>query len=594
MIKLKRFGGIGKAEEAQPAPQRRREISLRKALPFEAMKPEERNGLLRLKLAPLTGDENAKIPVVANLRSQVCLLPNGTLVAGTQQAGHQIVAQVAESAAKIGVNIVAYRTASLEDIKLLVTAGTARSFEDDVELVPMQKEILQLFADALAADATDVKVSTGPHSGEVMFCINDSWYKVYEWDPEYTRRWLASSFNLCQAPDGVYREGQQQKARLSSTSVPLPGNIESIRMQFLPLARGGRALVARLLKARTLGTKRTMESLGYDAEHIALMRVIRSNPSGVILMCGPTGSGKSTTLVVSMEALYEENNGKNHILTIEDPAEYEIRCATQTEATNANTEQEKTAAFGELFNAALRAKPHVIMVGEVRGRAAGKMLIEASMTGHQCWSTIHASGALTVPSRLNEMGIDRYLVRDPTIITGVIFQRLLPTLCQDCALPLRAEQRFSPTMKAFLEGVTPDYGALRFHNPSGCDACRRGRSAQVGYSGQTVCAEVLIPSGPILDLCLDGERHRAERIWLSEPGILTAFEHAVRKMNVGLIDPEDVFRKLYDKHGLERLVENPTRLMSVVTGRWPRPQARGGHAPHIREAEPPASSVAAE
>ena len=553
---------------------------------FRPLSDDERGWIFSTRPKVLTGGDDRPIPVGAQAKVFVCLLENGWLLANSGNEKHPTVRDVYEKAESAGIKIERCCLVPMDDIKRVYNFSEAGDYSQSASYVAMQKRVLDVFSDALAVDATDVKVVVGQLKAEVSFCINDLFYPYQQWDPAEARLWLEASFNMAQGSDATYKENKAQKARISSTVRPLPGNIESLRMQYLALARGGRALVSRLLKARSITKRMTMQDLGYDPEHIAAMARIRSTVSGVIVFCGPTGSGKSTSLVVSLESRYEEMNRQINILTIEDPAEYDIPCAMQTESVNAGSEDDQLESFNELFHAALRSKPHVIMVGEVRGRAAGKLLIAAAQSGHQVWTTIHASSALTVPSRMQEMGIERYLIRDPGNIIGIVFQRLLATLCDGCKQPLDVSRRFSPQFAHFMKATCPDLTKLRFHNPAGCAKCTRkdARVSQLGYSGQTVCAEVVEPTGELLDACLAGERLSAQDIWLARPKTLTAFEHGVRKMVQGRIDPKTVFDKVYDQANVERLVRDPERLHAVITGEWPKAARFDPNASYARPA----------
>ena len=536
-------------------------------LPAETeISPEDVQEMISKGVEIVSGDEARRFPIPKSARGFICLMANGTLLVTKGQNNHPAIPELLEKMERADFRLLAVHVVDMETIQSLYDRGSRKSVaENDVER--MVKDVLALFEEAIDYNATDIKIELKNGFGEVRLCVNDNWIDYRQYTPDYTRLFLASAYNLCSVSDGTYKEGEYQMARLSSEDQNLPRNLESVRMQFGPVAGNGRFLVARLLFSRMgAAARKTMEGLGYDPEHIALMRDIRATPFGVILMVGPTGSGKSTTLAVSLERRYEEMLKKINIVSIEDPPEYEIYGTLQLPISNVTREEERAQAFAMAFNSVLRMKPHVIMVGEVRDLPAAKLLIKASQSGHQCWSSLHTKNALTVPVRLTEMGIEPYLVKDSSILVGTIFQRLVPKLCE-CAIPF--EMRLVSTevgqmVDTVCEG---DFTKARLRNVNGCAACNKDKRSNPGYVGQTVVAEVLQPDDEILTACVEGRRTEALTRWLEHPNAMTAFEHGLRKIYRGDVDADDVYKRVFDRHDLQRLQKDPGRVEFLRHGR---------------------------
>jgi len=329
-------------------------------------------------------------------------------------------------------------------------------------------------------------------------------------------------------------------------------------------------MVMRVLLGRRDHERKTLEGLGYDQEHMLAIDRILDQPFGACYIAGPTGSGKSTTLAVCLEELFDRRGGRNNIVTIEDPPEYKIRGAVQYPVANAMDRETRTQEYAKSFRSVLRSKPHVIMVGELRDGVTANLLIEAAQSGHQAFTSIHTKDSFTIVPRLAHMGAQDYLVTDASLTVGLIFQRLIRVLCPHCSMPLDSAShvRVSESEARFIRLVGQRYSSkLRFRNPIGCDRCQAGASElELGYKGLTVVAEVVNPTDVMLDHLIAGRRKEAMREWLKQDTALTAFEHGIRKMAAGLVDPRDVFEKLFDPIQFEQLSNDRMRLDFVIRG----------------------------
>ncbi len=240
-----------------------------------------------------------------------------------------------------------------------------------------------------------------------------------------------------------------------------------VRVSTIPTQHGER-VVLRLLDRNTSGLD--LGHLGIEADDLAALRRMIQRPHGIVLVTGPTGSGKTTTLYA---ALTELNDRKRNIMTVEDPVEYALDGVGQMQV---NARIDLTFARG--LRAILRQDPDVIMVGEIRDHETAEVAVRSSMTGHLVLSTLHTNSAVGSVTRLIDMGVERYLLAP--MLTGLIAQRLVRRLCPEC----RREDT-ATAVDAELTSGTVKVGA-RVFRPVGCAACRNE-----GYRGRTGLYEVI-------------------------------------------------------------------------------------------------------
>lgn len=303
--------------------------------------------------------------------------------------------------------------------------------------------------------------------------------------------------------------GQDMDVRVST----LPGvHGESVVMRLLPKAREGLHL----------------DRLGMLADHLELMRAWIGEPHGIVLVTGPTGSGKSTTLYGTLEAI---NDGIRKIITVEDPVEYQVPNITQVQA---------HADIGLTFAAALRSilrqDPDVIMIGEIRDLETAEIAVQSSLTGHLVFSTLHTNDSLSAFTRLIDMGIEPFLVASP--VRGVQAQRLVRTLCRHCAEPcepgLAAEDE--AVLDAAIQRLYPGQ-APNWLRAKGCEQCQN-----TGYHGRLGIYE-MVDVGPELQaLILQQAPVEQMRRLAASQGFRSMREDGFIKAWLGLTSLDEVHR----------------------------------------------------
>jgi general secretion pathway protein E len=251
-------------------------------------------------------------------------------------------------------------------------------------------------------------------------------------------------------------------------SIALGGKTVDVRVSTLP-ARFGERVVLRILDKEA--ARLDLDALGMPAETKARFRQALARPNGIILVTGPTGSGKTTTLYAALQLL---NDRTRNILTVEDPVEYAIDGIGQTQI---NPKVGMTFATG--LRAILRQDPNIVMVGEIRDVETAEIAIQAALTGHLVLSTVHTNSAVGAVTRLRDMGAEPFLLS--STIAAVLAQRLVRRLCPSCRAPYEADHA-----EKSLLGVPQD-SATVIYRPSGC-----GRCGHTGYEGRVGVYELMV------------------------------------------------------------------------------------------------------
>jgi general secretion pathway protein E len=300
-------------------------------------------------------------------------------------------------------------------------------------------------------------------------------------------------------------------------AVRVGGKEVDVRVSTMPSNHGER-VVLRLLEKDT--TRLNLTTLGMVDDDMVRFKNIIHRPHGIVLVTGPTGSGKTTTLYA---ALSELNDHSRNILTIEDPIEYNLEGVGQTQV---NVKAEMTFARG--LRAMLRQDPDVVMVGEIRDTETAQIAVQASLTGHLVMSTLHTNSAVGAITRLQDMGVEPFLLSSS--LTGVIAQRLMRVLCPDCKEPHMPDE----FEREFLGLKTASSGTL--FRAKGCASCNR-----TGYKGRTAIYELVD---------IDAELRHLIHSQVAEAELLEAVRHqsaglradGIRTVRAGLSTVEELLR----------------------------------------------------
>jgi type IV pilus assembly protein PilB len=270
----------------------------------------------------------------------------------------------------------------------------------------------------------------------------------------------------------------------------------------------------------------TLQELGLSDDMRAKMEAMIRRPTGAILVTGPTGSGKSTSLYA---ALTEINRPEINIITVEDPVEYRLSGVNQVQIN-----QRAGLTFAAALRSILRSDPDVVMVGEIRDGETAKISIEAALTGHLVLSTLHTNDAPGALTRLNEMGVEPFLTG--SAVSSVLAQRLARKLCTHCC------EMYSPTTDEMIKArVSPEVAAAAdgvvFYRKKGCPRC-----GQTGYKGRIGVYQMLVMSETLEGLAASkASREELERAAIEE-GMRTLWDDGLAKVASGLTSLEELAR----------------------------------------------------
>ena len=353
-----------------------------------------------------------------------------------------------------------------EDMDLHSLADQIEQTEDLLEQeddAPIIRLINALLGEAIKENASDIHVETFEKRLIIRFRVDGILREVVQ--PKRELAALLVSRIKVMARLDIAEKRIPQDGRIS---LRVGGREVDIRVSTLPSANGER-VVLRLLDKQA--GRLTLQHLGMSERDRVRMEQAVKRPHGIILVTGPTGSGKTTTLYAALTTL---NDRTRNILTVEDPIEYNLEGIGQTQV---NTKVDMTFARG--LRAILRQDPDVVMVGEIRDQETADMAVQASLTGHLVLSTLHTNSAIGAVTRLVDMGVEPFLISSSLL--GVLAQRLVRVLCDDCKRAYVADEA-----ECALFGLAPDQAPTLYH-AEGCDACR-----QLGYRGRTGIYELVL------------------------------------------------------------------------------------------------------
>jgi type II secretory ATPase GspE/PulE/Tfp pilus assembly ATPase PilB-like protein len=331
-----------------------------------------------------------------------------------------------------------------------------------------------------------------------------------------------------------------------------------LRLQYTPTSDQRGALVMRL-KYVGKNTDTDVDSLGYSQQQSIDLKNMRLKTNGMYIFAGKVSSGKTTTLQRCLNAMYLDKKKEISIYAAEDPKELELLGAIQAQITAG---QSANDAFKMAMKAALRSDPNVIVLGEIRSEELTSMAVEAAKTGHALWSTVHAGSALGILNRLINLGADREDLKDPRTVGGLIYQRLIGVLCQNCKISLPTavkSDQVEEDLALRLVKLTAQNPHEIFCRGPGCSSCF------MGLSGRTVVAETIRPDARLLETYMDSSRIEAERYWIkpkAEGGLGGApvMHHALVKVGAGIVDINEVQEEV-------DLLESYERDLSYLTER---------------------------
>jgi type IV pilus assembly protein PilB len=410
-------------------------------------------------------------------------------------------------------------------------ASIMRDMQEDVEIVeesdddlsedvqsgdaPVVKLVNSLIADAVGKHASDIHVEPYEKHMRVRYRIDGMLHEMMS--PPFKMKGAIISRLKIMAELDIAEKRVPQDGRIK---IRIGGKPIDLRVSTLPTIFGEK-LVMRILDKSNLQID--LAKLGFEEQALARFLTAIESPYGMVLVTGPTGSGKSTTLY---SALNRINKVHCNIMTAEDPVEYNIEGINQV-----NVHEEIGLSFASALRAFLRQDPNIVMVGEVRDLETASIATKAALTGHLVLSTLHTNDAAASINRLIDMGIEPFLVSSSVIM--IVAQRLVRKLCAKCKQPLELQ------VEALRElGIMESPDELTLFEPRGCVACN-----DTGYKGRCGLYEVMSVSAGIRELIIERRQASDIKQQAIKEGMLTLRADGLVKFKKGLTSLEEILRE---------------------------------------------------
>ena len=385
----------------------------------------------------------------------------------------------------------------------------------ELAMLPVPQLVDALLQQALQERASDIHIEPVTQGLRVRFRI-DGMLREKELLPLEMQAAVLSRIKLLSALDiAEKRLPQDGRWRVQKENQDV-----DVRVSTLPV-QGGEKAVLRILPFR--GMRQNIETLGFSKDALQRYRLLYQKPQGIILICGPTVSGKTTTLYATLAEL---NRPESNLVSIEDPVELQLAGMNQVQV-NAKA----GLTFATALRAILRQDPNIIMVGEIRDAETADAAVRAAMTGHLVFSTLHTNDAAGAVARLLDLGVPPFLVA--TSLLGVVAQRLVRLVCQECRQSYRPAEH---TAEEMLLKDVPE-GKRSFVKGCGCAAC-----GQTGYRGRQAIYEVMPVTSRLRQLIQEKAAAYEIAAAAREEGMHTMSEDGVAKAAAGLTSLSEVVR----------------------------------------------------
>ncbi|MDD3906164.1 MAG: GspE/PulE family protein [Candidatus Omnitrophica bacterium] len=395
-------------------------------------------------------------------------------------------------------------------------AADKGELESSASKTPVIDFVDSMLKDAIQKRASDIHVE--PREGRLSIRYRiDGILVEMPTPPKEMESAITTRLKLLGKMDiAEHRLPQDGRFKLEYKGIPI-----DIRMASSPIVHGEK-IVLRILDSSSLFVK--MEDLGMEESDVKEFKNILVQSYGMILVTGPTGSGKTTTLYSALSFI---NTPDKNIVTIEDPVEYQLSGINQIQ-----TKQQIGLTFSAGLRTVLRQDPDIIMIGEIRDLETLENAIKASLTGHLVLTTIHTNDAPSVVTRLMHMGLEPYLISP--CLSLVIAQRLVRKICEHC----KEQTVLSPeVIRQFGKRNSIDLSRISFYHGRGCPRCN-----STGYKGRTGLYEFFVITKKAKELILETASEEKLKALAQEQGMKTIFQHGMEKVNKGITTIEEVLR----------------------------------------------------
>lgn len=491
--------------------------------------------------AELLTREGGAIPSTESQRRRFALFSDGRAVFATGERWSAEMKHLLAAAERRGIRFTEFIEAEVPTILDLYQAAQGRNDQDAVTAaleLERQVDLADILRQAGADRASDVHIRVLKRYTEIRIRVYGRVKDLTSRKSEEGMALIKAAFAVASDLAGTSSDLSFQQGALTAKSGLLPNKVEMVRLQYSPTSDGRGALVMRL-KYEAPANEIEIDHLGYNAQQIRDISTMRKRTNGMYVLAGKVSSGKSTTLQRVLNKMHVDKHKEISMYTIEEPVELDLPGAIQVPV---KKNPDGTDGFVEAMKASLRSDPNVIVLGETRSTETAKLAVQAVMTGHALWTTVHAGTALGILDRLTDLGVESWKLQDPTVVRGLVYQRLTGVMCTHCRITLReavAKREVEKTLAVELcrlLGKSPD---VLYARGDGCSKCK------LGLSGRTVVAETVLTDPKLLEFYARGERSQMRDYWLKPVedgglGGVPVLHHALSKFGAGLCDINEI------------------------------------------------------
>lgn len=437
--------------------------------------------------------------------------------------GREILPMMAESTQLVRAIDRVWGAADADQAMLRIEQETAEESTSSLDAVaasedaPVIQFVNQLISRAVSERASDIHFEAGEKDMRVRFRIDGVLHEIMS-APRAAQAAVVSRLKIMSEINIAERRIPQD----GRVSLLMGGRPVSLRVVTLPTAFGESVVIRVLEESDGL---RDLTELGIEPAVLKTYEDAFRKPWGAILVTGPTGAGKSTTMYATLAEL---NEPTRNIVTVEDPIEYRLPGLKQVQLN-----RKAGLTFANALRSILRADPDVVMVGEVRDVETAKIAVEAALTGHLVITSLHTNNAASTPARLLDMGVEPFMVS--SALNAIVAQRLARRLCDRCREPYELTEEEAAS--AMLPSWVIDEGGHRFHRPVGCSGC-----SGTGFYGRLPVMEVMEITDEIGQLIASRSVPRELEVLAVEQGMVSLREDGLRKAAAGLTSLEEVLR----------------------------------------------------
>lgn len=488
--------------------------------------------------AELLTREGGPVVISESGRRRVALFSNGVAATAIGERWSPEVKVIITSAERRGHHFGEFIEVEPSTLIELYTAeGKEPSQIADLE-IERQAEIADILRQAAAERASDVHIRVLKRYAEIRIRVFGRVKDLGSREPDDGMAIIKATFAVASDTSGSSSDMSFQQGALNAKSGLLPPRVEMVRLQYSPTSDGVGALVMRL-KYEAPANEIEIDHLGYNDKQIADISTMRKRTNGMYVLAGKVSSGKSTTLQRVLNKMFVDKQREISLFTIEEPVELDLPGAIQVPVKKG---PEGRDGFVEAMKASLRSDPNVIVMGETRSTETGNLAIQAVMTGHALWTTVHAGTALGILDRFIDLGVPAWKLQDPTVVRGLVYQRLAGVMCPHCRISFKEAVERGQLEQELSDKLCDLFGKsdeALFARGDGCDHCK------LGLSGRTVVAETVLTDPKLLEHFAKAERIEMREYWLRPVdkgglGGLPVLHHALSKVGAGLCDINEV------------------------------------------------------